>query len=74
MIINIGKLSIWCGNIPLKKSTIVPRLSYLNGGSYWKLSMLWFKFYLELSGLKTDNKLYKEVSKQELDKILKNLK
>ena len=74
MIINIGKLSVWVGNIPLKMKVYLPRFSYLNGGSYWKVSMLWFKFYLELSGLKRDNKNYKEISKQELDQILKNLK
>ena len=74
MIINIGKLSLWAGNIPLKKKAYFPQFSYLDGGSYWKVSMLWFKFYLELSGSKADNKVYKEVSKQELDQILKNLK
>lgn len=74
MIINISKFSLWVGNIPLKKRAYLPQFSYLDGGSYWKISMLWFKFYLELSGPKTDNKIYKEVSKQELDQILKNLK
>ena len=74
MIINIGKLSIWCGNIPLKKNVLLPHFSFLDGGSYWKASALWFKFYLELSGLKRDNKVYKEVSKEELDNILKNVK
>ena len=74
MIINIGKLSLWTGNIPLTKSVYIPRLSYLNGGCYWKLSLLWFKFLLELSGPKTDNRLYKEVSKEELDIILSELK
>ena len=74
MIINISKFSLWVGNIPLKKRVYLPRFSYLDGGSYWKVSMLWFKFYLELSGPKTDTKTYKEVSKQELDQILKNLK
>ena len=74
MIINIGKLSIWAGNIPLTKSVYIPRLSYLNGGCYWKISLLWFKFLLELSGPKADNRVYKEVSKEELDTILSELK
>lgn len=74
MIISIGKLSVWVGNIPLKKNVYLPRFSYLDGGSYWKISALWFKFYFELSGLKKDNKVYKEVSKKELDQILSNLK
>lgn len=70
MIINIGTISIWAGNIPLKKNTLLPKFSYLDGGCYWKASILWFKFYLELSGLKEDNTIYKEVTKEELDKIL----
>jgi len=74
MIINISKFSLWAGNIPLKKNTFLPRFSYLDGGSYWKASLLWFKFYLELSGPKKDNNIYKEVSKQKLDQILKNIK
>jgi hypothetical protein len=74
MIINTDKLSFWAGNIPLVKNVYVPRFSYLNGGCYWKLSLLWFKFLLELSGSKTDNKVYKEISKEELDTILSKLK
>lgn len=74
MIINIGKLSVWVGNIPLKKNAFLPRFSYLDGGCYWKLSFLWFKFLLELSGPKEDNRNRKEITKQELDKILRDLK
>ena len=71
MIINIGKLSLWAGNIPLKKKAYLPQFSYLDGGSYWKISMLWFKFYFELSGPKKDNRVYKEVTVEELDRIIK---
>jgi hypothetical protein len=70
MIINISKLSIWAGNVPFTESVYVPRFSHFDGGSYWKLSFLWFKFLLELSGSKVDNKVYKE----ELDTILNELK
>lgn len=70
MIFNLGTLSVWAGNIPLKKNTFLPRFSYLDGGCYWKLSFLWFKFLLELSGSKEDNTIYKQVTKEELDKIL----
>ena len=73
MILNTGKLSLWAGNIPLKNNSFLPHFSYLDGGSYWKVSVLWFKFYFELSGPKKDNKVYKEVSKEELDKILKEV-
>jgi hypothetical protein len=74
MIIDMGKLSFWAGNIPLTKNVYVPRFSYFDGGCYWKVSLLWFKFLLELSGSKTDNRVYKEISKEELDTILSELK
>lgn len=74
MIISMGKLSFWAGNIPLVKNVYVPRFSYFDGGGYWKFSFLWLKFLLELSGSKIDNKVYKEVSKEELDTILSELK
>lgn len=74
MIINIRSLSLWVGNIPLKNNALLPRFRYFDGGCYWKLSFLWFKFLLELSGLKEDNTIYKEVTKEELDDIIKDLK
>lgn len=74
MIFNIGSLSLWIGNIPLKKSTLLPRLRYFDGGCYWKVSFLWFKFLLEFSGFKEDNTIYKQVTKEELDSIIKDLK
>ena len=74
MIINIGSLSIWVGNIPLKSNALLPRFRYFNGGSYWKLSFLWFKFLFEFSGLKEDNTVYKQVTSEELDNIIKDLK
>ena len=74
MIINTDKLSFWAGNIPLVENVYVPQFSYLDGGCYWKFSFLWLKFLLELSGSKIDNKVYKEVSNEELDTILSELK
>ena len=74
MIINMGKLSFWAGNIPLVKNVYVPQFSYFDGGCYWKFFFLWLKFLLELSGSKIDNKVYKEVSNEELDTILSELK
>lgn len=74
MIFNIGNISMWAGNLSLKRNTFIPRISYFDGGCYWKFSVIWFKFLLELSGNKKDNKVYKEISKDELDKILKDLK
>ena len=74
MIINMGKLSFWAGNIPLVENVYIPRFFYLDGGCYWKFSFLWLKFLLELSGSKIDNNVYKEVSKEEQDAILSELK
>lgn len=74
MIINIGSLSIWVGNIPLKKNVILPRFLYFNGGSYWKFSIYWLKYLLEFSSPKKDKTIYKHVTKEELDIILKDLK
>jgi len=74
MIINIGPLDLWVGNIPINKNALLPRFRYFDGGCYWKLSFLWLKFLLELSGSKKDNREYKQVTKQELDKIIRGLK
>ena len=74
MIFHIKSLSLWVGNIPLKKNALLPRFRYFDGGCYWKLSFLWFKFLLELSGPKEDNTIYKKVTKEELDNIIKDLK
>ena len=73
MIINIGKISVWLGNIPTKRNSFIPYLSYLDGGCYWKASILWFKILLEVSGSKEDNREYKKVTKEELDRILLEL-
>lgn len=73
MILHIGNISFWFGTIPTKRNSFIPYFSYLNGGCYWKFSLLWFKILLELSGPKEDNREYKEVTKEELDKILLEL-
>lgn len=74
MIFNIGTLSVWAGRIPIFRKTYLPHFSYFDGGCYWKFSVLWFRFLLELSGPKQDNREYKEVSKKEIDRIIKGLK
>jgi hypothetical protein len=70
----IGSVNIWFDWVPLFTSKPIPQFSFFNGGKYWKFSVYWFKYLLEFSGPKNDNKIYKEVSKDELDKILKELK
>ena len=74
MIFNIGKVSIWIGKIPFKRPKYIPQTSYFDAGPYWKFSFYWLKFVIEFSGPKKDNTKYKEVSKDELDKILRDLK
>jgi len=74
MIFNIGKTSIWLGTFPFAKANYLPKTSFFDGGSYWKFSFYWLKFVIEFSGFKKDNTKYKEVTKQELDQILKGLK
>jgi hypothetical protein len=70
----IGPLNIWLGYIPTFRFRYFPRFSFFNGGCYWKITISWFKYFLELSGTKRDNTVYKEVTSEELDKILKELK
>lgn len=72
-VFNIGKVSIWMGKLPVLTSKYIPRTSYFDAGSYWKLSFYWLKFVIEFSGPKKDNTKYKEVSKDELDKILREV-
>ncbi len=74
MIFNIGKVSIWIGRLPITTSKYIPRTSYFDAGSYWKFSFYWLRFVVEFSGLKKDNTRYKEVTKEELDIILRDVK
>jgi hypothetical protein len=67
---SIGKISIWFDWVPLFQTKIYPRLSFFNGGKYWKFSIYWLKYLLEFSGPKKDNTIYKQVTSEELDKIL----
>lgn len=71
---NIGPVNVWFAWVPLFTSKIVPRLSFFNGGKYWKFSVYWLKYLLEFSGPKKDKTVYKKITSKELDKILKDLK
>lgn len=71
---SIGSLNIWFDWVKYFDSKPLPRISFFNGGKYWKFSIYWLKFLLEFSGPKKDKTIYKEVTKEELDKILKELK
>ncbi len=70
----IGPINIWFDWVPLFTSKPIPQFSLFNGGKYWKFSIYWFKYLLEFSGPKRDNIVYKRVTPEELDKILKELK
>jgi hypothetical protein len=70
----IGPINIWFDWIALFPLKAYPKFSFFNGGKYWKFSIYWFKYLLEFSGPKRDKTVYKKVTSEELDKILKDLK
>jgi len=70
----IGPVNIWFDWVPLFHLRPYPKFSFFNGGKYWKFSIYFLKYLLEFSGPKSDNIIYKRVTSEELDKILKELK
>jgi hypothetical protein len=75
MIFHIGKTSIYIAtNVKFLKFAWFPRYSYFDGGSYFKLSFYWFKSLIEFSRPKKDKCVYKKITTEELDKILKSNK
>lgn len=70
----IGSISVWFGHMLYFNSRVLPRLDWFDGGSYWKFSIRWLRYLLEFSGPKKDKTVYKEVTSEELDKILKDIK
>jgi hypothetical protein len=70
----IGPINIWFDWVALFPLKPYPKFSFFNGGKYWKFSIYWFKYMLEFSGPKKDKTVYKKVTSEELDKILKDLK
>jgi len=72
MILHIGKISIYIAtNVKFLKFAWFPKYSYFDGGSYFKLSFYWFYYLVEFSRTKKDKKIYKKITSEELDKILK---
>ena len=51
-----------------------PKISYLNGGSYWKFGIIWLKYIIEFSHPKKNNKTYKKVTSKKLNIILNKIK
>ena len=70
---NIGKINIWVGWVKFFKVVWMPKVSFFNGGKYWKIGFYWLKYLIELSGQKKDNAVYKKVTSEELDRILNEL-
>lgn len=69
----IGPINVWFGWIALFPLKPYPKFSFFNGGKYWKFGVYWFKYLLEFSGFKKDKTIYKKVTSEELDQIIKNL-
>ena len=68
-----GPVNIWFDWVALFPLKLYPRFSFFNGGKYWKFGVYWFKYLLEFSGPKKDKTIYKKVTSEELDEIIKNL-
>lgn len=72
VILHIGKISIYIAtNVKFLKFAWFPKYSYFDGGSYWKLSFYWFNYLIEFSRLKKNKCVYKKISFEELEEILK---
>lgn len=72
MIFHVGQTSIYFAHkLKYLKFSWFPRYSYFDGGSYFKLSFYWFHALVEFSRPKKDKCVYKKISFEELDKILK---
>ena len=72
-VFNIFGISIWIAKLSFIVRKILPRVSYFDGGSYWKFSFYWLKYIVEFSGGKRNKVLYKEITSEDLNKILKKL-
>lgn len=72
MIFHIGQTSIYIANkIKYLKFSWFPRYSYFDGGSYFKLSFYWFYALVEFSRPKKNKCVYKKISFEKMDEILK---
>jgi hypothetical protein len=72
MIIYIGKTTIYFAtNVKFLKFAWFPRCSYFDGGSYFKLSFYWFQSLIEFSRTKKNKCVYKKISFEEMEEILK---
>jgi hypothetical protein len=73
MIFHIGKTSIYIATrLKFLNFSWFPRYSYFDGGSYYKLSFYWLYSLIELSGPKNNTCVYKKISLERMNEILKN--
>lgn len=70
-IFHIGCISIYIGHHTWVTKKVLPRFSYFNGGSYYKISLDWLHFIFEISSNKKDKNTYQKITREELDQILK---
>ena len=70
-IFHIGCISIYIGHHTWVTKKVLPRFSYFNGGSYYKISLDWLHFIFEISSNKKDKITYQKITREELDQILK---
>ena len=78
-IFHFGKTSLYIGPMLLLRpfgkdmNKYIPTPFYFDGGSYFKIGFYFLHYIFEFSRSKKDNTVYKELSKQEVDKILTEL-
>jgi len=72
VILHLGKTSVYIAyKLKYLRFFWLPKYSYFDGGSYFKLSFYWLKSLIEFSRSKKNNRVYKKITKEKLDKILK---
>ena len=78
-IFHFGKTSLYIGPMLVLRpfgndmNKYIPSFFYFDGGSYFKTGFYFLHYIFEFSRSKKDNTVYKELSKEEVDKILNEL-
>lgn len=79
-IYNFGKTSLYIGKLldvspfSQREYKYIPKPFYFDGGSYFKTGFYFMGRIIEFSRPKKDKTVYKHVTKEELDIILKDIK
>lgn len=78
-IFHFGKTSLYIGPMLLLRpfgkdmNKYIPKPFYFDGGSYFKVGFYFLHHIFEFSRSKKDKTVYKEITKEELDKVLDDL-